>query len=181
MYSLIRYFSRIQFGVNRFIYRVFIKYCVFFPRILESLPPLPRQHSAAIGCTKIYQPIGMTVHLHSVESFEGLLQRCRREGGVAVNYEKNTIFNEHSVYGLETRGPNLKSNFFLYRPRRCSDDFFILTEDTKRRLQFFPCFDAVRNLKQGFSQRNDEIGIFYLEYYDFYYEYNMYFLQGYSK
>ena len=26
---------------------------VFFSRILESLPPLPRQHSAAIGCTKI--------------------------------------------------------------------------------------------------------------------------------
>ena len=70
-------------------YRVFIKYCVFFPRILESLPPLPRQHSAdAIGCTKNYQPIGMTVHLHSVESFEGLLQRCRREGVVAVNCEK---------------------------------------------------------------------------------------------
>ena len=36
--------------------RVFIKYCVFFSRILESLPPLPRQHSAAaIGCTKNYQ------------------------------------------------------------------------------------------------------------------------------
>ena len=25
---------------------------VFFSRILKSLPPLPRQHSAAIGCTK---------------------------------------------------------------------------------------------------------------------------------
>ena len=34
-------------------YRVFIKYCVFFPRRLESLPPLPRKHSAAIGCTII--------------------------------------------------------------------------------------------------------------------------------
>ena len=34
------------------LYRVFIKYCVF-PRILESLPPLHRQHSAAIVCTKI--------------------------------------------------------------------------------------------------------------------------------
>ena len=52
---------------------------------------------SAIGCTKNYQPIGMTVHLHSVESFEGLLQRCRREGGVAVNCEKNTIFPEHPV------------------------------------------------------------------------------------
>ena len=35
---------------------------VFFPRILESLQHLPRQHSAAIGCTKNYQPIGVTVH-----------------------------------------------------------------------------------------------------------------------
>ena len=60
------------------IYRVFIKYRVLFPRILESLPPLPRQHSAAIGCAKNYQPIGVTVHSHCVESFEGLLQRCRR-------------------------------------------------------------------------------------------------------
>ena len=53
----------------------------FFPRILESLPPLPRQHSAAIGCTKNCQPIGVTVHSHCVESFEGLLQRCRRGRG----------------------------------------------------------------------------------------------------
>ena len=53
---------------------------VFFPRILESLPPLPRQHSAAIGCTKNVQPIGGTVHSHCVE-----------------NCEKNTIFSEHPV------------------------------------------------------------------------------------
>ena len=36
-----------------YFYRVFIKYCVF-PRILEILPPLPLQHSAAIGCTENY-------------------------------------------------------------------------------------------------------------------------------
>ena len=43
---------------------------VFFPRIFESLPPLPRQHhSAVIGCTKNYQPIGVTIHSHCVESF----------------------------------------------------------------------------------------------------------------
>ena len=35
---------------------------VLFPRILESLPPLPRQPSPAIGCTKNHQPIGVTVH-----------------------------------------------------------------------------------------------------------------------
>ena len=35
---------------------------VFFPRILESLPPIiHRQHSAAIGRTKNYQPIGVTL------------------------------------------------------------------------------------------------------------------------
>ena len=46
-----------------FRYRMFIKYCVFFPRILESLPPLPCcQYSAVIGCTKNYQPIGVAVH-----------------------------------------------------------------------------------------------------------------------
>ena len=55
------------------------KYCVF-QRILKSLPPLPR-HSAVIGCTKNYQPIGVTVHSYCIESFEGLLQRCRQGRG----------------------------------------------------------------------------------------------------
>ena len=45
---------------------------VFFPRILETLPFLSRQHSAAICCTK-KTPIGVTVPSHCVESFEGLL------------------------------------------------------------------------------------------------------------
>ena len=63
---------------------------VFFPKILESLPPLPRQHSADIGCSKNYQPIGVTVHSHYVESDVG-------KGGVPVNCEKNTIFPEHPV------------------------------------------------------------------------------------
>ena len=78
------------------VYRVFIKYCVFFSRIFESLPPLPRQHSAAFGCTKIQQPIGVTVHSHCVESFEGLLKRCRRWRGCSELW-KNTIFPEHPV------------------------------------------------------------------------------------
>ena len=82
-----------------FTYRVFIKYCVFFSRILESLLPLPRHHSAAIGCTKNYQPIGVTIHSHCVESFEaleGLLQRCRRGRGCS-ELLKNTFFPEHPV------------------------------------------------------------------------------------
>ena len=36
------------------------------------LPPLPRKHLAAIGCTEfgqIAQPIGVTVHSHIVGSF----------------------------------------------------------------------------------------------------------------
>ena len=57
----------------------------FFPRIIESLLPLPRQHSAAIGCTKNHQPIGVTVHLPCFESDVG-------EGGVAVNWEKTQFF-----------------------------------------------------------------------------------------
>ena len=44
-------------------YRVFIKYCFFFQRILESLP------------------IGVTIHSYCFESFEGLLQRCRQGRG----------------------------------------------------------------------------------------------------
>ena len=46
---------------------------VFFsPRILESLPPLPRHRSAAIGCLKNYQPIGVTVHSHCYVGEEGV-------------------------------------------------------------------------------------------------------------
>ena len=54
---------------------------VFFPRILKSLPPLPRQHSAAISCTKNYQPIGVTEHSHWVKSFEAMegLQRIMKK------------------------------------------------------------------------------------------------------
>ena len=70
---------------------------VFLSKILESLPPLPRQHSAAICCTKNYQPIGVTVHSHCVDGFEGLLKRCRRGRGCSELW-KNTIFPEHLVF-----------------------------------------------------------------------------------
>ena len=63
---------------------------VCFPRIIESFPPLPRQHSAVIGCTKNYQLIGVIVHSQCVESFEGLFSYVT-EGGVAVNCEKIQI------------------------------------------------------------------------------------------
>ena len=69
----------------------------FFPRILESLPPLPRQTSAAaIGCTKIYQPIGVTVH-NALTALK-ISYSDVGEGGVALNCKKNTIFPEHPVH-----------------------------------------------------------------------------------
>ena len=68
---------------------------MFFPRILVSLPPLPRQPSAAIGCTKNYQPIGVTAHCD--ESFEGLLQRCRR-GRCCSEMWKKTQFFLNTLY-----------------------------------------------------------------------------------
>ena len=61
------------------IYRVFI---VFYPKNSRKFATaFPRQHSAALVCIKNYQPIGVTVHSHCVESFEDLLQRCRRGRG----------------------------------------------------------------------------------------------------
>ena len=62
----------------------------FFPRILESLPPLPRQHSAAIGCKKIGASHIALRALKFSYSDVG-------EGVVAVSCEKNKIFPEHLV------------------------------------------------------------------------------------
>ena len=69
----------------------------FFLRILESLSSLPRQHSAAIGFTKNYQPIGVTVHSHCLESSEGLVQRCRRGRG-CIELWKITQFFLNTLY-----------------------------------------------------------------------------------
>ena len=57
-------------------YRVFMKYCVFSQKFATSPSP-------ALGCylQKNCQPIGVNVHSQCVESFEGLLQRCRRGRG----------------------------------------------------------------------------------------------------
>ena len=74
-------------------YRVFTKYCVFFSRILESLPPLPRQqHSAAIGCTKNYQPIGVILYTRIALRALKVSYSDVGERGVAVNCEKKTQF-----------------------------------------------------------------------------------------
>ena len=79
-------------------YRVFIKYCVFFSRILESLPPFPRQHTAAIGCTKkLLANMSDCTYTHTVLTALKLSYSDVGEGGVAVNCETNTIFPEHPV------------------------------------------------------------------------------------
>ena len=92
------YFSSFTFSVSPLVsvlhlyfrqasemYRVFIKYCVF-PRTFNILRPLPRKdRGAAIGCTE---------NVHSDQMRRS--PTCR--GEVAVNLEKNTIFNEHPVY-----------------------------------------------------------------------------------
>ena len=70
---------------------MFIKYCVFFFKNSKKFATSP---SPALGCYWLYkndQPIGETVHSHCVESFEGLLQRCRRGRGCS-ELCKNTIF-----------------------------------------------------------------------------------------
>ena len=71
-------------------YRVFIKYC-FFRGILESLPPLPRQHLASIGCTKNYQPIGVTVYTRIALSALKVSYSDVGEGWVTVNSEKHNF------------------------------------------------------------------------------------------
>ena len=70
----------------------------FFPRIFESVQPLPRQHSPAICCTKNDQPIGENVHSHCAESFEGLLQRCKRGNCEKTQFFLNTLYFNICVF-----------------------------------------------------------------------------------
>ena len=70
---------------------------MFFPRIIESLPPLPRQHSADIGCTKITRQ-SEWLYTHIVLRALKVSYGAVGEGRVAVNCEKSTIFPEHHVY-----------------------------------------------------------------------------------
>ena len=69
-------------GLTRTCVREPVYKCTTFYRITSAeLHKCSRKSASAgaIGCTKNNQPMGVTVHLHCVESFEGLLQRCRRE------------------------------------------------------------------------------------------------------
>ena len=70
---------------------------VFFSKNSRKFATSPSPALNYYWLYKNYQPIRVTVHLHSVESFEGLLQRCIGEGGVAVNSEKKTHFFLNTV------------------------------------------------------------------------------------
>ena len=59
-------------------YRVFIKYCVFFQEFSKNCHLSLASTRLLLVFKKIYQPKGVTVHSHCVESFEGLLQQWRR-------------------------------------------------------------------------------------------------------
>ena len=72
-YRNMQIFQKSLFYIRFILYRVFI--FKNSRRFATSLSP------AAIGCTKNYQPIRVTVHSYCIKSFEGLLQRCRRGRG----------------------------------------------------------------------------------------------------
>ena len=66
---------------------------VFFSKNSRKFATSPSQ---ALGCYmlyKNYQPIGVTVHSHCVESFEGLLQRCRRGRGCSELWKTHFFLN----------------------------------------------------------------------------------------
>ena len=78
-------------------------YVICYKNYRKFVPP----PSPALGCYwlyKNYQPIGVTVHSHCVESFEGLLQRCRRGRGCSELWIKTQFFFNilyHHSYHIE--------------------------------------------------------------------------------
>ena len=75
-------------------YRVFIKYCVFFQEFSKVCNLSLASTRLLLVVQKKYQPKVVTVHSPFVESFKG-------EEGVAVNCEKHTIFPEHLVVKVD--------------------------------------------------------------------------------
>ena len=64
---------------------------------------------------KKYQIIGVTVHSHCVESYEGLLQRYRRgRGCVGLNCEKTQFFLNSLYIQGGREGRLCLCNFFTY-------------------------------------------------------------------
>ena len=81
---------------------MFIKYCVIFQEFSKVCHLSPRQHSAAIGCTKNYQPIGVTVYNRIALGALRVSNSDLGEVGVEVNCDKNTIFPGHPVDLMRT-------------------------------------------------------------------------------
>ena len=75
-------------------YRVFIKYCVFFQEFSKVCNLYLASTRLLLVVQKKYQPKVVTVLSPFVESFKG-------EEGVAVNCEKHTIFPEHLVVKVD--------------------------------------------------------------------------------
>ena len=99
------------------IYRVFIKYCVFFQEFSKVCHLSLASTRLLLVVQKNYQPIRVTVHSRCVESFKGFLQRCRRGRGCS-ELCKNTIFPEHPVYAC-TCLPNKESTRMFDLPGLC--------------------------------------------------------------
>ena len=84
-----------QFHDCNRIYRVFIKYCVFF-RIFENI--------LDSGLSLFSFGVSVCTHTRQVEH-----QRCSRTGGVQKNHKilrKNTIINEHPVAAVADSNPH---------------------------------------------------------------------------
>ena len=60
-------------------------------------------YSAANGCTKNHQRIGVTVHSHYFESFENLFQRCRRGRGWSELWKKHNLSCQHPIHAITDR------------------------------------------------------------------------------
>ena len=63
---------------------VCIKYCLFSQEFSKVCHLSLASTRLLLIVQKKYQPLGVTVHSHCVESFEGLLQRCRRGRGYNI-------------------------------------------------------------------------------------------------
>ena len=90
------------YNYQKHIYRVFVKYCVFFPKNSRKFVTSP---STALGCYWLYKKlpdIGVPVHSYCVERFEGFWQRCRRGMGLwkKTQFFLNTLYINSILCGL---------------------------------------------------------------------------------
>ena len=100
-------------------YRVLIKYCVF----LQKLQLLPRQHSAAIVCTKM---TSQQERLYTRIASRALKVSYSDvgEGGVAVNCEKTQFFL-NTLY-IKSFGTEIRLHVYIFLQARISHCFALL-------------------------------------------------------